>query len=141
LRARGRSLLLALALVVGAGACSDSAGGGGPTEEPQSIVVIKVNFDASAVALHQIKVAAHLGSAGMDATLFFPVTPSPEAIAPGATLAILIPITRMGLLDLIVTGLDANKTPVAMGNGQTTIAVGDRVDVTISLNTCPSPGC
>jgi len=60
-------------------------------------------------------------------------------VAAGATLALLIPTTRSGLLDLIVYGLDANQTPVARGNGQTTIAVGDRVDVTITLTACAAP--
>ena len=128
---------LALALLLGAAACGGTAG----SQEDQSIVVIHVNIDASAPPLHQIKVAAHLGDFGLDDQLFFPVTPTAAAIPPGATLALLIPTTRSGLLDLIITGLDANQTAVAMGNGQTTIAVGERVDVTISLVTCASPGC
>jgi hypothetical protein len=61
-------------------------------------------------------------------------------IASGETLALLIPPTRMGLLDLIVFGLDGSQNPVARGNGQTTITVGDRVDVTITLNACTSSG-
>ena len=35
------------------------------------------------------------------------------------------------MLDLTVFGLDAGGTAVARGNGQATIAVGDRVDDTI----------
>jgi hypothetical protein len=127
---------LALAVLLGGAACS-----GTPASEDQSIVVIHVSFDASVPPLHQIKVAAHLGDFGVDDQLFFPVTPTGVPIPPGATLALLIPTTRSGHLDLIITGLDANQTAVAMGNGQTTIAVGDRVDVTISLNACASPGC
>jgi hypothetical protein len=122
-------LLLALAVSVGAGACDD----GGP-QEPVSTVVIHVNFPASVPSLYQIRVNAHLGSAGMDAALLFPDSPTPDPIPSGATLALLIPTTRMGLLDLIVSGLDAGGNAVAMGNGQTTIAVGDRVDVTIPLS-------
>jgi hypothetical protein len=125
-------------IALGVGACG---GGDGAAAEDQSIVVIHVNFDATAVELHQIKVSAHLGDAGLDNTLLFPVMPRPEPIQPGATLALLIPITRTGMLDLIVTGLDANMTAVAKGNGQTTISVGDRVDFTISLASCASPGC
>jgi len=127
----------ALALLAGATGCGDG-GGNAQTEEP-SIVVIQVNFGGGVPELRQIKVAAHLGSAGMDAELFFPTSPNPTPIPAGATLALLIPTTRSGLLDLIVYGLDANQTPVARGNGQTTIAVGDRVDVTITLTACAAP--
>jgi hypothetical protein len=128
---------LALAFLLGAASCGGTAG----SAEDQSIVVIHVTFDASAPPLHQIKVAAHLGDLGLDDQLFFPVTPTSGAIPAGATLALLIPTTRSGHLDLIVTGLDGNQTAVAVGNAQTTIAVGDRVDVTIVLVTCASPGC
>jgi hypothetical protein len=133
---------LALALALAADACG---GGGGvvvsdAAVEEQSIVVIHLNFDA-ALDLRQIRVNAHLGSDGLDSELFFPTTPTPEPIPPGATLALLIPTTRMGLLDLIVYGLDAGRTPIARGNGQTTIVVGDRVDPTISLSACATPGC
>jgi hypothetical protein len=138
LTARTRwTLALAVSVALGAAACG---GGGNTVTEDQSIVVIHLNFDASVPALHQIKVSAHLGNAGLDDQLFFPTTPA-GAIPTGATLALLIPTTRSGLLDLIITGLDANQSAVAMGNGQTTIAVGDRVDVTISLAACGSPGC
>jgi len=127
------SARLALALVLllsAAGAC----GGAGGQGDDQSIVVIHVNIGAGVPELRQIHVAAHLGSAGMDADLYFPEVPRP--IQTGDTLALLIPTTRSGLLDLIVYGLDANGTAVARWNGQTTIAVGDRVDVTITLTAC-----
>src|SRR5262249_48808852 len=103
-----------------------------------------VNFEAGVPELRQIHVAAHLGSAGMDADLYYPTMPQ-GPIASGSTLALLIPKTRMGLLDLIVFGLDASQTPVARGNGQTAIFVGGRVDTTITLSPCSSsgsgPGC
>jgi hypothetical protein len=38
------------------------------------------------------------------------------------------------MLDLSISGLDANGRAVAAGNGQAVIAVGDRVDVTIVLS-------
>lgn len=130
---------LALALSLGGSACGGGDGDG--TSEVQSIVVLHVNFDASAVELHQIEVAAHLANPAMDNRLLFPVSPRPEPIPPGATLAILIPTTRSGLLDLSLTGFDGNHVAVATGNGQTTIAVGDRVDYTVMLMACGSPGC
>jgi hypothetical protein len=49
-------------------------------------------------------------------------------------MALLIPVTRSGMLDLGLSGLDANDRTVAMGNGQVVIAVGMRVDVTIVLS-------
>ena len=80
----------------------------------------------------------------MDADLYLP-DDAPGPIASGATLAVLIPTTRSGLLDLVLFGLDAGQNPVARGNGQTTIAVGGRVDKTITLSACSSsgsgPGC
>jgi hypothetical protein len=130
-------LTLVLALLAGAGACGDG-GGGGATPEEQSIVVITLNFEVGVPELRQIRVNAHLADPAMDSDLYFPTAPA-GAIQSGATLALLIPTTRMGLLDLIVFGLDAGGTAVARGNGQTTIAVGDRVDKTISLSACGGP--
>jgi hypothetical protein len=136
---RCRTLPAALALLAGVAACD--GGDEPPVDEDQSIVVIQLNFEGNVPELRQIKVAAHLGSAGLDAELFFPTTPTPTPIPAGATLALLIPPSRSGLLDLIVYGLDANQTAVARGNGQTTIAVGARVDTTISLAPCAAAGC
>jgi hypothetical protein len=140
LPARGLAPTLALLVAIGAGAC----GGGDAVGEDQSVVVIHLNIEAGVPELRQIHVAAHLGSAGLDSDLYFPTTPQ-GPIASGATLALLIPTTRSGLLDLILFGLNAGHDPVARGNGQTTIMVGGRVDTTITLKPCSSsgsgPGC
>jgi hypothetical protein len=130
-------LALALVLATGAPAC----GGAGQAQgEDQSVVVITVNIAAGVPELRQIRVAAHLGSAGMDADLYYPTSPG-GPIPSGATLALLIPTTRSGLLDLILFGLDGSGNMVARGNGQTTIAVGERVDTTITLGPCGASGC
>jgi hypothetical protein len=129
-------LTLVLALLAGAGGCGDS--GGGATPEDQSIVVITLNLEPGVPELRQVRVNAHLANPAMDNDLYFPTAPA-GPIQSGATLALLIPISRMGLLDLIVFGLDAGGTAVARGNGQTTIAVGERVDYTISLSACGGP--
>jgi hypothetical protein len=129
-------LPLVLAVLAGAGACDD--GSGGTTSEEQSIVVITLNLEPSVPELRQVRVNAHLANPAMDNDLYFPTVPA-GPIPSGATLALLIPTTRMGLLDLIVFGLDAGGLAVARGNGQTTIAVGDRVDYTISLSACGGP--
>jgi hypothetical protein len=131
--ARSLIPMLALFVALGAGACGDAVG------EDQSIVVIHLNIEASVPELRQIHVAAHLGSAGLDSDLFFPTTPQ-GPIASGATLALLIPTTRSGLLDLILFGLNGGQNPVAQGNGQTMIVVGGRVDTTINLRPCSSSG-
>ena len=94
--------------------------------------------EAGVPELRQIRVNAHLANPAMDNDLLLSHHPA-GPIQSGATLALLIPITRSGLLDLIVFGLDAGGTAVARGNGQTTIAVGDRVDYTISLSACGGP--
>jgi hypothetical protein len=140
--ARRLLLLSALASLLGAGACG---GATGDATNGESVVVIHVNFEVGVPEVNQIRVAAHLGSAGVDSgDLYFPAQPR-DAIPSGATLALLIPPTRSGLLDLIVYGLDRSQNPVARGNGQTTIVVGDRVDVTVTLMACSSsgqgPGC
>lgn len=136
--ARRLGALLILLAALGCGGTADGV------PEDQSVVVIHVNIEAGVPELHQIHVAAHLGSAGMDADLYFPTTDK-GPIQSGATLALLIPTTRMGLLDLILFGLDASQNTVARGNGQTTIEVGGRVDPTITLSPCSSsgsgPGC
>ena len=116
-------LTLVLALLAGAGGCGDS--GGGATPEDQSIVVITLNLEPGVPELRQVRVNAHLANPAMDNDLYFPTAPA-GPIQSGATLALLIPISRMGLLDLIVFGLDAGGTAVARGNGQTTIMVGER---------------
>jgi hypothetical protein len=130
--------MLALLVAIGTGAC-----GGDAVGDDQSVVVIHVNIEAGVPELRQIEVVAHLGSAGLDSDLYFPTTPQ-GPIASGATLALLIPTTRSGLLDLILFGLNG-QNPVARGNGQTTIVVGGRVDPTITLRPCSSsgsgPGC
>jgi len=127
--------LLAVLILLGAGGC----GSGDVAAEDDSVVVIQVNFDAGVPEVRQIHVAAHLGSAGMDADLYFPTTPM-GPIASGSTLALLIPKTRSGLLDLILYGLDGSQNPVARGNGQTTITVGGQVITTITLRPCSSSG-
>ena len=128
---------LALLMVLGAGACGGSDGGGQGDDE--SVDVIHLYIEASVPELRQIHVAAHLGGAGLDSDLYFPTMPQ-GPIASGATLALLIPTTRSGLLDLILFGLDAGQNPVARGNGQTTIMVRGRVDTTINLTACSSSG-
>ena len=136
--ARRLFLFSTVALALGAGGCGGTSSELGADGE--SVVVIHLNLDANVPELHQIHVAAHLGSADLDSDNYFPVAPRMTPIASGETLALLIPPTRMGLLDLIVFGLDGSQNPVARGNGQTTISVGDRVDVYITLNTCTSSG-
>ena len=142
--ARNLTPMVAMLMVLGAGAAAGGCGGGDAVGEDQSVVVIHVNIEAGVPELHQIHVNAHLGSAGMDANLVYPTTPQ-GPIASGATLALLIPTTRSGLLDLVLFGLDAGQNPVARGNGQTTINVGGQVDKTITLSACSSsgsgPGC
>jgi hypothetical protein len=137
--ARSLILMLALLAAIGAGAC-----GGDAVGEDQSIVVIHLNIEAGVPEVRQIHVAAHLGSAGLDSDLYFPTMPQ-GPIASGATLALLIPTTRSGLLDLILFGLNGGQNPVAQGNGQTMIVVGGQVDTTITLRPCSSsgsgPGC
>lgn len=129
-------LTLVLALLAGAGACGGD--GGVAIPEEQSIVVITLNIEAAVPELRQIHVKAHLADPAMDSDLYFPTVPA-GPIQSGATLALLIPTSRMGLLDLIVFGLDAGGAAVARDNGQTTIEVGDRVDKTMSLAPCAAP--
>jgi len=137
--ARARlALALPLLFAFAIGACGGDAAP--PPPEVQSVVVITVNIGANVPELHQIRVAAHLGSAGMDADLYYPPSPG-GVIQSGSTLAILIPSSRMGLLDLILYGLDANQIMVARGNGQTTIAVNKSVYTTITLGPCGAGGC
>jgi hypothetical protein len=129
--AASQKLLLAAALVllVGTGACG---GDGGEPQEDLSIVVIHVNFNSNVPTMYQVRVNAHLGGMG-DSVLTFPNTATSRPIQSGDTLALLIPTTRSGILDLGISGLDANGGTVATGNGQVLIEVGDRVDVTIML--------
>jgi len=136
--ARRLFLLSTVALALGTGACGGTGSELGADGE--SVVVIHLTLDANVPELHQIHVMAHLGSVGLDSDNYFPVVPRTTPIVSGETLALLIPPSRMGLLDLIIFGLDGSHNPVARGNGQTTITVGGRVDTTITLNACTSSG-
>jgi len=131
------TVLLTLTLALGLGGCGD----GGAAADEQSIVVLTVNFDASAVELHQIRVGAHLANPAMDNTLLFPAARTPAPIPSGATLALLLPTTLSGMLDLNVSGLGAMGMPVATGSGQVIISVGKRVNYTIELKACAASGC
>jgi hypothetical protein len=84
--------------------------------------------------MYQLRVNAHLGADGLDSTLTFPTTVTDRTIQSGDTLALLIPTTRMGMLDLNISGLNRDGQAVATGSGQTIIAVGDRVTKTIPLS-------
>jgi len=120
---------LALALAIGPGACGSSEM---MPQEELSSVVIQVTFNSSVPTMYQVQVKAHLGGLN-DSVLTFPLTKG-RAIQSGDTMALLIPITRMGMLDLNISGLDANGGTVATGNGQVMIEVGKRVDITIVLS-------
>jgi hypothetical protein len=132
-------VLSALAVLIGAGV-GGCGGQAGDDTKGESVVVIHVYFEVGVPTVNQIRVNAHLGGEGVDSgDLFFPTAPR-SAIPSGSTLALVIAPTHMGLLDLIVYGLDASQNPVARGNGQTMIKVGERVGVTITLQACSSSG-
>ncbi len=135
---RWRLTLVLAAAALGAGACGDS--GGGATAEDQSIVVIHVNLEPSVPALHQIRgQRPSRQRPPWTTTCTFPTRPGRADPVRRDARASDPHRRRMGLLDLIVFGLDAGGTAVARGNGQTTIAVGERVDYTISLSACGGP--
>ena len=134
LRSLGLALALALALAttLGPAACGGD-GGEAPPQEELSVVVIQVTFASNVPTMYQVQVKAHLGGLN-DSTLTFPTSNTGRAIQSGDTMALLIPISRMGMLDLNLSGLNANGTTVATGSGQVMIEVGKRVDKTIPLS-------
>jgi hypothetical protein len=139
-----RALMLsALVVVLGAGA-GGCGGQTGDSTNGESVVVITVIYAPGVPEVNQIQVNAHLAAGADSGDLLFPNSPR-SAIPSGSTLALLIPTTRMGLLDLIVVGLDASQNPVARGTGQTTIRVGEQVTVSVTVMPCsssgPGPGC
>jgi hypothetical protein len=139
---RGARTVLALALAMtaalGTPSCGSEAGGGIDTKD-QSLVVITLDIMAGVPDLYQIRVHAHLANPAMDTTPVFPPDPTPGPIASGATLALLLPNTFNGLLDLTLDGLDKGGQTVANGKGQATITVNGRTEVSIMM--CPAPGC
>jgi hypothetical protein len=138
--ARRLLLLSGLTLLLGAGASGCGAQTGDDGTNGDSVVIITVNFAPGVPEVNQIRVNAHLGTEGVDSgDLLFPTSPR-SAIPTGSTLALVISPLHMGLLDLIVYGLDAGQNPVARGTGQTMIKVGQRVTVTITLMPCSSSG-
>jgi len=123
-------ILLILALAVAAASCGDEQ----VTPEDQSIVVIHVTFGSNVPAMYQIRVNAHLGTGGVDSVLTFPNAATDRTIQSGDTLALLIPTSRTGTVDLNISALNRDGQGVATGTGQATIAVGDRYDKTIMLS-------
>ena len=137
-----RRALVLSALAVGLGAGAGGCGGGqaGDSTNGESVVIITVNFAPGVPEVNQIRVNAHLGAEGVDSgDLLFPTSPR-SSIPSGSTLALLISPLHMGLMDLIVYGLDAGQNPVARGTEQTMIRVGERVNVTVTLMPCSSSG-
>jgi hypothetical protein len=132
------ALVMTLAAALGVPACG-SDGVGGIDTTGQSLVVITVNIMPGVPDLHQIRVHAHLANPAMDTTPVFPPSPTPGPIPSGATLALLLPTTFKGLLDLTLDGLDNAGQTIANGKGQAMIVVGGRTDVPVMM--CPAPGC
>jgi hypothetical protein len=124
-------LALAPALLLSPAGCGSN--GETPPEEDLSVIFITVTWTSNIPTMYQIQVKAHLGGLN-DSVLTFPPTKTDRTIQSGDTLALLIPTTRTGMLDLNFSGLDANGLTVATGSGQVMIEVGKRVDKTIVLS-------
>jgi hypothetical protein len=139
------ALALAVALLLGPAACGDggAATDGGVNTDNQSIIVIHIVIEANVPELHRIRVDAHLANGGIDNTLYFPQDMARAApITSTDTLALLIPITRDGPVDMKVYGLDAAGNPVASDPAvHVVIAVGERFDVNADLAACTTATC
>jgi hypothetical protein len=135
------ALALALTLPLGAAACGDG-GGGGVNTDGQSVILVHLIIDNNVPALYQVQVNAHLANGGIDNSLYFPMSPRMQPIPSGATLALLIPTTRDGPVDLTLYGLDTDSHAVANGKGHVVLQVGgDQVEVTVPLSLCATVGC
>jgi len=120
-------LLLALLTTLPGAACDDST--------TNSLVVVTVTAAPSMPAVSQLRVRA--SNASSTQTKLFPESSHGMPIvfdsSSNTSLALTLPKSRSGELQILIEALDASSNPVAVGSNKVDIVVGGRADVTISL--------
>jgi hypothetical protein len=122
---------LGLCATLGSFACSKA--------ESESVVVVTVTAPVGTPPVTQLR--ADLSYSGRSETEYFPRTKSATMIdfTPAATFALILPRSRTGNIAVVVYALDTASNVVASGSASTTIVVGGRADVAISLRLVEKP--
>ena len=106
-------------------------------KQPDSVVFADVAIGSKLAPLYSIRVA--MSSAQTHDTKVYPATPSSTPLPSSASLVIVLPRSRTGVLDLAFEGLDLDGTSVlAHGTARTTIVVGSNATASVSLVAGPS---
>jgi cysteine-rich repeat protein len=111
--------------------CAVLVGCGGP-----SVIVVSVTAE-SLPPISQIRIT--MSNARTNSVRVYPQVDAPATIQFPTSLAIVVPHSRSGALDLALEGLDASGQVVAHGIASTAIRVGDRTNVSVTLKAGPSP--
>jgi len=120
---RRATLAFGLAAMLSGVACGKSAS--------SSLVFVTVSAAPSMPAVTQLQVV--LTNAGTSDIEYFPPTNTAAPIGFDASFALSLPTSRSGELDIAVTAFDAASNVVASGGKGTTIVVGGRTNVGITL--------
>ena len=112
-------LLLGLGILAGFSAC----------KKADSVVVVNVSINADVSSIYSLRVA--MSTAQAHDSKVYPPTPSATAIPSSASLAIVLPRSRTGRLDLAVDGVGTAENIVAHGTAQTDIIAGGTATVSI----------
>jgi len=121
---KSANALVGLLAIFTAASCGNSS-------DSYSIVMVTVTAPPSMPAVVQLR--ADLANAGRSDVELFPQGQPTKAITFDTSFALALPTSRSGQLDITVSALDSAGRVVAAGSGSAQIAVGGRVDVTISL--------
>jgi cysteine-rich repeat protein len=122
MKTRVLALLLSTLVAVGCGQSS-------------TVIVLTVTASPDVPSVDHVRVT--LSNAGMSDVKVYPESTVKTPIAFPARLAIVVPASRSGIVDLALDGLDA-ATIVANGGGSVPITSGQRTSVSLALRRGPA---
>jgi hypothetical protein len=122
----GPGTICAVVAAVALGACSG-----------RSVVVVSLTADPGISSIAKIRVT--MSNAGRAEIRTYPQVDRGQPVQFPTSLAIVLPHSRSGTLDLAFDGLDASMTVVANGAAQATIKLGDRTYASAALTPGPAP--
>jgi cysteine-rich repeat protein len=100
-------------------------------KQADSVVLVNVAIDTNVVPLYSLRVT--MSSAQTHDTKVYPATASATALRLQASLVIVLPRSRSGILDLVIDGLNRDGQSVAHVTAQTIIVVGGTATVLVNL--------
>ena len=114
-------LLVALGILAGISSCKDA----------DSVVVVNVSINSDVQPVYSLRVS--MSTAQAHDTKTYPANASKTAMPSSVSLAIVVPRSRAGQMDLALDGLDSDGKPIAHGTAQTAIIVGGTAPVSVVL--------